>query len=265
MKCPVTTHRALFTLSAFAALAVSSVVWSQSGVPPIEMTLEQFNQGRPANFYFLADASEGYEAVCEEVLEALNEPYPGKPYAEYNEPYSKYLLRSRLSPPWVEVPYFLASNNRSSWNFRYARLDLNNDGVDEDILNTIMNLHSQPVHGFGISTLGLLPDDLRELRDVQLQLLIASEAFVRGNAIRDQISREIHKTYSEYDISNPDRLAVSSPFLDVVRVDNRHFFLFTNSGPEAYAGIRDVILFDVHSDFSISPACRLVSRYRVLN
>jgi len=260
MKRPRTTLRTLFILFAFAALAVSPVVSSQPGVPPIEMTLDQFNQGRPANFYFLADASEGYEAVCEEVLEALNEPYGGRS----NEPYSKYLLRSRLSVPWVEMPNYGLSNDRNDYDLRYARLDLNNDSVEEDIMVTIDNLHSQPVHGFVISTLGQLPDGFEALTDAHRRTLIAAGAFEKGNAITAQITQEI-RTYSEYDITNPDRLAVLSPFLDVVRVENRHFFLFTNSGPEAYAGIRDVILFDVHSDFSISPACRLVSRYRVLN
>jgi len=262
MKQSNTPSCTILTLFALAAFGCSPMVWSQPGVPPIEMTLEQFNQGRPANFYYLADASEGYEAVCEEVLEALNEPYPGEPYAKYNEPYSKYLLRSRLSVPWVEMPNYGLSNDRNAWDLRYARLDLNNDSVDEDILITIDNLHSQPVHGFAISTLGQLPDGFEALTDAHRRTLIASAAFQNGNAIRDQIAREIWKTYKEYDVYKPDSLMVFDPFLDVVQFESKHYFLFTNSGP--YARTRDVFLFDVHSDYTISPACRLVSRYSVV-
>ena len=229
------------------------------------MTQAEFNQGRPENFYFLADATEGYEAVCDEVLGALNEPFPRSRTTAQEEPYSKYLLRSRLSVPWVEMPNYGPSNDRLSWDLRHARLDFNNDSLDEDIFITIGNVSSQPVHGIAVAAVGQLPDSLVELTYEQRRLLSESGAFAKGQAILDQIAREIRKTYSEYDITNPDRLAVLSPFLDVVQVENRHFFLFTNSGPVAYAGIRDVILFDVHSDFSISPACRLVSRYRVLN
>ncbi len=260
MKQSNTPSCTILSLFALAAFGCSPVVSSQPGVPPIEMTLEQFNQGRPADFYYLANTTEGYEPVCAEVLEALNEPYGERS----NEPYSKYLLRSRLSVPWVEMPNYGLSNDRNDYDLRYARLDLNNDSVEEDIMVTIDNLHSQPVHGFVVSTLGQLPDGFEALTDTHRRTLIAAGAFEKGNAITAQITREI-RTYSEYDISNPDRLAVLSPFLEVVRIENRHFFLFTNSGPEAYAGIRDVILFDVHSDFSISPACRLVSRYSVLN
>jgi hypothetical protein len=194
-------------------------------------------QGRPANFYYLADASEGYEAVCEEVLEALNEPFP-------------------------EMPNYGLSNDRNAWDLRYARLDLNNDSVEEDILITIDNLHSQPVHGFAISTLGQLPDGFEALTDAHRRTLIASAAFQNGNAIGDQIAREIWKTYKEYDVYKPDSLMVFDPFLDVVQFESKHYFLFTNSGP--YARTRDVFLFDVHSDYTISPACRLVSRYSVV-
>ncbi len=262
MKQSNSPTRTFLSLFAFAAIGCSPLVSSQPGVPPIEMTIEQFNQGRPADFYYLADASQGYEAVCAEVLAALNEPYPGEPYAEYKEPYSKYLLRSRLSVPWVEMPNYGLSNDRQSWDLRYARFDFNNDSAEEDILVTINNLSSQPVHTFGIAEVGLLPDGILELTYAQRRVLIEAESFARGRAIREQIAREIWKTYGEYDVNKPDSLMVFDPFLDVVQIENRHYFLVTNSGP--YARTRDAFLFDVHSDYTISPACRLVSRYSVV-
>lgn len=253
--------RALCALSALAGLVGSSGALGQPGVPPTEMSISQFNEGRPANFYYLADATEGYEAVCEEVLEALNEPYPAEPYAEYNERYSKYLLRSRLSVPWVEMPDF-GGGARNSWDLRNTRFDLNNDGAEEDILLIISNLSSQPVHSIVVASLGLLPLEFQELSEENLKALIESGAVATGQLIEAQIPKSLVARYKEYDPYLPSSYYAGSPYFDVASIGMKHYLLFTNSGP--LSPRRNVIVFDVNRDFSILPSCRLESRFSVI-
>ena len=260
MKRPGTTHRALFPLSAFAALAVSPVVWSQSGVPPIEMTLEQFNQGRPANFYFLADASEGYEAVCEEVLEALNEPYPGEPYAEYNEPYSKYLLRSRLSVPWVEIPDF-AGGSRNSWNARYVSTDINNDGAHEDVFLGIFSSASFPVHQIVITKKEVLPTRPNEI-EAKMWIALRDKGDVSaGSKLAEQVRQEVSSLVKSLGDRAPEIQDFGRNYFDVVDVNSvRYIVRTTQSSPE---GQKNTFIVKLSADEKLKSVCWLTSRYSI--
>ncbi len=244
-------------------LGCSHSSYGQQSIPPIDMTLTQFNQGRPSNFYSLADATEGYEAVCDEVLAALNEPYPSEPYAEYNEPYSKYLLRSRLSVPWMEKPRFLPNGDRYMYDIRHATVDMNNDGEKEDLIVAISNLSSFPMHTFGVATSGVLPVDFSEMNTAITEVMIASEAFVKGRAIVDQVGPILREKYEDDAPSKPDRQSVGSPFLEIIEVQDRHYALLTNA--RVWEEERDVIVFDVGADLIVSISCRLTSRFRIVN
>jgi hypothetical protein len=196
------------------------------------------------------------------VLGALNEPYPGEPYAEYNEPYSKYLLRSRLSVNWVEMPNFGVTNDRNDWDLRLARFDLNGDGSEEDVLISISNLSSQPVHRIVVAALGKLPDGLQEFRDEQRRQLRETGAYAIGQAIMDQIPKSLVARYKEYDPYLPTSYYASSPYFEVASIEMKHYLLFTNSGP--LSPRRNLIVFDVERDFTLLPTCRLESRFSVI-
>ncbi len=261
MKQSNTPSRTILSLFALAAFGCSPLVSSQPGVPPIEMTLEQFNQGRPANFYYLADASEGYEAVCEEVLEALNEPYPGEPYAEYNEPYSKYLLRSRLSVPWVEVPD-LAGGTRNPWNLRFASTDFNDDGTEETVIILISNFSSQPNHRLAFLSSGELPEKITELNEEIFQKLMNDGAFINGKDVTDKIGTVIADSVEDYDFSRGGRLQADRKFMDIIEVHGNRFLLYTS--PWIFEETRDVIAIDVQEDFSVTYSCRYLSRHKIM-
>ena len=262
MKQSNTPSRTILSLFALAAFGCSPLVSSQPGVPPIEMTIEQFNQGRPANFYYLADASEGYEAVCEEVLEALNEPYPGEPYAEYNEPYSKYLLRSRLSVPWVEMPQKSRISGRSRWNTRYASVDIDNDDFEEDVFVDISNLSGLPVHNFAILRKGLLPGQFQEVSEEIFDTLISQGAHRAGQSVSEQFSKVLADNYSDYNYAAGGTLRISRHFLDVINLNSARYILLTGSSPVQPS--LELMLLELNSMGSVSAGCRLRSRYSVI-
>ncbi len=258
-----TPSRTILSLFALAAYGCSPLVSSQPGVPPIEMTLEQFNQGRPANFYYLADASEGYEDVCEDVLEALNEPYPGEPYARYNEPYSKYLLRSRLSVPWVEIPDF-AGGSRNSWNARYASIDVDNDDLKEDVFVAPMNLSGVPVHYFWIVEKGILPEGFAEISDQAWISIRDSGASAVGQGLADRIARDIRRTIRNPEIASPHVSTTGTRnYFDVVQLNSvRYILRTTQSNPERQ---KDTYLFRWSADDALDRLCRFRSRYIIGN
>ncbi len=263
MKQSNTLSRTILSLFALAAFGCSPLVSSQPGVPPIEMTIEQFNQGRPADFYYLADASQGYEAVCAEVLAALNEPYPGEPYAEYNEPYSKYLLRSRLSVSWFEKARLLPNGARYDYDIRHAIVDLTNDGIDEDLILAISSRS-----GFIIHTLGFFDGDERlnafhEMDSEITQKLILSNSFDKGRAIVDGIGSILREKYEDYDPYNPDRLSVGDPLLDVMEFEGRNYLLFTNA--RLWEERRDALLLEVSQSLETALGCRFSARFRLVN
>ncbi len=242
-------------------LGCSHSSYSQQSIPPIDMTLTEFNQGRPANFYYLADATEGYEAVCEEVLEALNEPYPGEPYAEYNEPYSKYLLRSRLSVPWVEMPDFPVRGNLNRWNTRYVSTDINNDLEAEDLFVSINNLHSMQVHNFAVIEKGIFPAEFNQVSKEMSETLIAQGAFAKGREITGKFDEVLALHYDEYNYQEGGTPWTYEPYLDVLELKSVRYILFTASSP-----IQDKLeafLLKLEGDTTLFAACRLASRYSI--
>ncbi len=261
MKQSNSPTRTFLSLFAFAAIGCSPLVSSQPGVPPIEMPIEQFNQGRPADFYYLADVSEGYEAVCAEVLEALNEPYPGEPYAEYNEPYSKYLLRSRLSVPWIEMPQTSRSSGRSRWNVRYVSVDIDNDGIEEDVFVDISNLSASPVHNFAILRKGLLPVQFQEVTEEIFENLIAEGAYRVGRSVSEQFSKVLADNYSDYNYEAGGTLRIRRHFLDVINLNSARYILLTGSSPVQTS--LELMLLELDGMGSVSAGCRLKSRYVV--
>ncbi len=258
MKQSNTPSRTILSLFALAAFGCSPLVSSQPGVPPIEMPIEQFNQGRPANFYYLADASEGYEAVCAEVLEALNEPYAGEPYARYNEPYSKYFLRSRLSVPWVQMPGSREGILRS-WDVRYASIDIDNDDLEEDVFVAPMNLSSTPVHYFWIVEKGILPESFTEISDQAWLGIRDSGASAVGQRLAGRIHSDISRTIRDPEIASPHIAGFGRDYFDVIQLNSVRYILnTTQSIPEK---LKDSYLFRWSADDSLDRICRLRSRY----
>ncbi len=259
MKQSNTPSRTILSLFAFAAIGCSPLVSSQPGVPPIEMTIEQFDQGRPADFYYLADASEGYEAVCAEVLAALNEPYPGEPYADYNHTYSKYLLRSRLSVPWVQMPLHF-SFGRSDWDVRYASIDIDNDDLQEDVFVAPMFLTGTPVHYLWIVEKGILPESFTEISEQAWITIRDSGASAVGRRLAGRIGSDISRTIRNPEIASPH---VPGPggrdYFDVIQLNSVSYILnTTQSIPERQ---KDTYLFLWSADDTLARLCRLRSRY----
>lgn len=249
------TFRVLLPMVLLSACAAAS---AQLQEPPIKMPYSEFNQGRPANFYYLADTSEGHEAVCEEVLEALNEPYPAEPYAKYNERYSKYLLRSRLSVPWVEIPDF-AGGSRNSWNARYASIDIDNDDLKEDVFVAPMNLSGVRVHYFWIVEKGILPESFAEISDQAWISIRDSGASAVGQRLAGRIFSDISRTLRNPEIASPNVPGPGRDYFDVIELNSVRYILnTTQSNPERQ---KDTYLFRWSADDALDRLCRFRSRY----
>ncbi len=252
----------IFLITAtFLGCSLSS--FSQQSIPPIDMTLTEFNQGRPANFYYLADATEGYEAVCDEVLEALNEPYPGEAYAEYVERYSKYLLRSRLSVPWVEMPFETQQNKRNPYLARHITTDLNNDGKLEDIFVRPMYLTGNPVHYFTIVDKGLLPSGFQAVSPEMWIVIRDSGGRIVGDALANRIRAEVSRVNEEPGVESPHVQESSRAYFDVIELSSSRYILRTyQSSPEHQ---KDTYLFLWSADDSLQSLCRFRSWYTIEN
>ncbi len=264
MKQSNTPSCTILSLFALAAFVCSPMVSSQPGVPPIEMTLEQFNQGRPANFYYLADSSEGYEAVCEEVLEALNEPYSrNSALGEFQERYSKYLLRSRLSPTWVEVPDVGNRIRRHMYDARHTVVDIDNNGEEEDVFVTVNTLSGLPVHNFVVAQKGVLPVYIDEISPSIWATVVDSGAFSAGQDLTKKLGAPLLNVYQDYNLLNPSRTGVHNRFLDLVVVDEITYILFTTTA--TFPTVRDAFVVHLSPTGELTPSCRLTSRYIVTN
>ncbi len=252
----LTTFRVLLPMVLLSACVAAS---AQPQEPPIKMPYSEFNQGRPTNFYYLADASQAYEAVCEEVLEALNEPYPGEPYAEYNERYSKYLLRSRLSVPWVQMPRSRVGVLRPK-DVRYASIDIDNDDLQEDVFVAPMNLSGVPVHYFWIVEKGILPESFAEISDQAWITIRESGASAVGQGLADRIARDIRRTIRNPEIASPHvSMTGTRNYFDVVQLNSVRYILRTSqSNPERQ---KDTYLFRWSADDALDRLCRFRSRY----
>jgi len=251
----LTTFRVLLPMVLLSACVAAS---AQLQEPPIKMPYSEFNQGRPANFYYLADASEGYEAVCEEVLEALNEPYPAEPYAEYNERYSKYLLRSRLSVPWVQMPRSRVGVLRPK-DVRYASIDIDNDDLQEDVFVAPMNLSGVPVHYFWIVEKGILPESFAEISDQAWISIRDSGASAVGQRLAGRIFSDISRTLRSPEIASPNVPGPGRDYFDVIELNSVRYILnTTQSNPERQ---KDTYLFRWSADDALDRLCRFRSRY----
>ncbi len=259
MKQSNSPTKTFLSLFAFAAIGCSPLVSSQPGVPPIEMPIKQFNQGRPADFYYLADATQGYEDFCNEVLAALNEPYPGEPYADYNHTYSKYLLRSRLSVPWVQMPLHF-SFGRNDWDVRYASIDIDNDDLQEDVFVAPMFLTGTPVHYLWIVEKGILPESFTEISDQAWITIRDSGASDVGQRLAGRISSDIYRTIRDPEIDSPYlSTGGTRNYFDVIQLNSvRYILRTTQSIPER---LKDTYLFRWSADDSLDRLCRLRSRY----
>lgn len=251
----LTTFRVLLPMVLLSACVAAS---AQPQEPPIKMPNSEFNQGRPANFYYLADASEGYEDVCEDVLEALNEPYPGETYAKYNERHSKYLLRSRLSVPWVQMPFF-GGGARNSWDIRYASIDIDNDDLHEDVFVAPMNLGGGPVHYIWIVEKGILPEGFAEISDQAWISIRDSGASAVGQGLAGRIARDISRTLRSPEIASPNVPGPGRQSFDVIELNSVRYILNTSQSiPERQ---KDTYLFRWSADDALDRLCRLRSRY----
>ncbi len=262
MKILISWFRTLRTSLALAALSCSVVAFAQPGVPPIEMPISQFNEGRPANFYYLADATEGYESLCEEVLEALNEPY-SEVYSEYGERDSKFLLRSHLSVPWTEKPRILPNGDRYRLDIRHSIIDLNNDGELEDVIVSVSLRSSAIVHSLAISRKGVLPTEFSTLSRELAEALIADGAYNYGRKITESFGSLLSLTYDDYyNTRTGSGLTINIPFLDIVDVNSTRFILLT--GASAIRPRLDVFALRLKGEISLESSCRLTSRFSVV-
>ncbi len=244
-------------------LGCSHSSFSQQFIPPIDMTLTEFNKGRPENFYYLAEASEGQDQVCEVILGALNEPYPAEPNVGKTELYSKYLLRSRLSVPWVEIPFYGRSVRSAMYDSRYTSVDIDNNGEEEDFFVLVSTLSGLPVHRFVYTKKGILPVAIKEISTSMWTTILESGAGAAERELSEQLELPLLNVYQDYNFLNPTRYAIYNRYVDVVEVKAENYILFTAS--TTFPERRDTFAVRLNADEAFAPICRFTSRYRVLN
>lgn len=244
-------------------LGCSHSSFSQQFIPPIDMTLTEFNKGRPENFYYLAEASEGQDQVCEVILGALNEPYPAEPNVGKTELYSKYLLRSRLSVPWVEIPFYGRSVRSAMYDSRYTSVDIDNNGEEEDFFVLVNTLGGLPVHRFVYTKKGILPLVIKEISTSMWTTILESGASAAGRELLEKFERVLSDSYRDYNFSNSSRYGLNSIYLDAIEMNLAHYILFT--GSTTFPARRDTFAVRLNADESLAPICRFTSRYRLLN
>ncbi len=240
-------------------LGCSHSSFSQQFIPPIDMTLTEFNKGRPENFYYLAEASEGQDQVCEAILSALNEPYPAEPNVGNTELYSKYLLRSRLSVPWLEIPFFGRTGDRGMYDFRYASVDFNNDGEPEDLFVTVMNQSAMAIHHFVWVEKGVFPAPIEALSTPMWMTILDKNANAKGQELTQKLENLVFEVYIKNNLPSARNLSVDSLFVDIVDVEGTRYILYTSAGSRETK--RDTFAVQLNSKDEISPVCRLTSRY----
>ncbi|MDO9319799.1 MAG: hypothetical protein Q7V56_16600 [Gammaproteobacteria bacterium] len=234
---------------------------SNANQTPIEfkaMTLEDFNKGRPIDFYFLSYTKEGQESLCEEILSALNVAYARE--ATISEAlYGYLLLQNRLSVSWEQIPYHNPTG-LNQYLARYARVDINNDSVIEDVIINTTSISSIPFHRLKVISLGVLPDEIAEVStDIGLAIR-ESGGDLRGDEVFNNMEKYLNENFEDY---NSTGLSILQPFFEVVNVNNRNYMLLTTRN---FINTRiDVFVFSLTIDDSLSGECRNTSYYKIFN
>jgi len=254
-----TPLHALVPLVLLSACVAAS---AQPQEPPIVMTQLEFNQGRPANFYYFVSAAEGSESVCAELLAALNEPYPAVESLGREEIYSKFLLRSRLSVQWAEIPIFSGvTGTRRPYDARYVRTDINNDGSEEDVILEVANLNSTPVHYFRISRKGEVQTPIKEISPEISIALRDGGSRELGERLAERIRSELVRLTRDSADKVPEIFVSSRNYYDILEFEGSTYILrTTQSVPEHQ---KDTFLMLWSGDDSLQSTCWLRSRYTI--
>lgn len=246
---------AILVLTAFANFVYPQAQETQ-GYQAI--TLSQFNEGRPSDFYYLADSA---ISGCSILLESLNEPWDITNTGPSNELYSKYLLSSSASIPWVELDSIYKNIGLSEFKVRYAKIDIDNDELDEELFLKTSVKSSLPIHILTISNEVIFPDAPSTITEEINDQLNTGEARRTNLSIRNNMTRALMSSFEDYGLRNPNRLSISNDFFEVLSIAEHNYILLTSRD---FLGRRiDVFAFKVVENEQVTPECRLTSKYQI--
>ena len=246
---------AILVLSAFANFGYPQAqeIQGYQAIP-----LSQFNEGRPSNFYYLVDST---FSGCSILLESLNMPWDITNTGPSNEVYSKYLLSSSASIPWIELDAINRVTGLSEYKVKYAKIDIDNDDIQEEILIRTFVLSSLPTHYLAISSDTIFPDSPSTITEEINEQLNTGEARRASISLRNNMTRALMSSFEDYGLRNPNRLSISNDFFEVVSIAEHNYILLTSRD---FLDRRiDVFAFKVGENEQVTPECRLTSKYQI--
>lgn len=222
------------------------------------MSLSQFNSGRPSNFYFLAFGS---DSSCDQLLSALNQPLMASEIVRNGSIYSQFLMSNKLIIAWQIIPTYEPVTGLSEFEARYSNIDLNSDGVVEQVIIRTSLRSSLATDYLYIGSESIVPENISELTVSQNQAISESDYVRNGQELNVKMSRALARDFDDYRYTNPNNISITTPFYEIVDIDGKMYLTITERN--FWERRIDVIAFKFDENFEAIPSCRISNNYTI--